>query len=84
MVDDEDGGTVLFEEFFEAGELTYAVGVDDNDKVESAEFILKKLFFREVFAEDLNGLIEEKGVPGRQGRQEKDPGFFAECGQHLV
>jgi len=69
MVDDEDGGTVLIEEFFEAGELANAVGVDDNDEVESAEFILKEELFGEVFTEDWDGLIKKEAVPVGQGGQ---------------
>jgi hypothetical protein len=84
MVDDEDGGTVLIEEFFEAGELANAVGVNDNDEVETAEFILKELFFGEVFAEDVGGIIEEEAIPVWQGGEEQNPGFFTERGQCLI
>ena len=71
VVDNEDGRMVLFEVFLEGGELASAVGVEDYDEAEFAEFILQELLFERSFPRTGTGLSKRKPYQAGNGERKR-------------
>ena len=60
VVDYEDGGVCVAEQFVEFGQLAFAVGIDDDYEVETAERAAFELVCGEVVTENERFCFEEK------------------------